>query len=40
MVQAEMRVGGEQVHSVLKSALAGGRLPSGLFGGPTPHGEP
>ena len=24
--------GGEQVHSVLKSDLAGGRLPSGLFG--------
>ena len=30
---------GEQVHSVLKSDLAGGRLPSGLFG-PTPHGGP
>ena len=31
MVEAEMRQG-EEVHDVLKSDLAGGRLPSGLFG--------
>ena len=32
MVQTEVRPKGEEVHSVVKEDLAGGRLPSGKFG--------